>query len=336
MTQLTLGTRVTVTALQGGLFYSGNKGKHGTVTRVNRDSEVVHVRFDDGVEDYGRFADVQVIDARAIQVGSKVIVTAEDGGVFLRKYKDKVGEVYRVDGETVYVQFEDGRDYGRLSDVKLVDQKDSLGFISNEGNTQGVLPVPRGTLMDVLYNDGTLILDIPVGTGASKTASNNANSYSATSWRGVGQAGIKAYRFPADRPGQTLESQLASLRAELDAIKAEKTQAEAELATAQAKVDGIETRRIALVGSLTKHGIQFIGEAVPARTAQEAFDADELEEGMTLLCVTPYDTDEHTAGKSYKIVGRDVGDEAEFRLESDDGYGYWLDNEGLVGFTVVA
>lgn len=405
MTQLSIGNRVVVTASNGGLFYAGNKDKHGVVTRTSRAGEIVHVRFDDGVEDYGRSVDVELLDPRAIQVGSKVTVTAEEGGVFLRKYAGKTGEVYRVDEDTVYVQFEDGRDYGRMADVTLVYKKDSLGFISNEGNTQGIQPVPRGTLMDVLYNDGTLILDIPVGTGASKSASNNSNSYSATSWRGIGGAGIKAYRFPADRPtpivsrrithaemkegmkvrflgadtrghehwnfvvGQvyscgnggpisvkgtlasnnwgdwkwelveqaaTLDDHLTELRTQLDAIKAEKTQAESELAAAQAKVDGIEARRVVLVGSLTKHGIQFIGEAVPVRTAQEAFDADELDIGMTLLCVTPHNTDEHTAGKQYKIVRRDVGDDAEFRLESDDGYGYWLDNEGLVGYTVVA
>jgi hypothetical protein len=417
MTQFTTGTRVRVTAAGGGLFYSGNKGKVGEVTRTSRAGEIVHVRFDDGVEDYGRPVDIEAVNptvAGKIVVGSKVKVVSSV--VFLGKYEGKTGEVYRVDGRTIYVRFAEGTDYGLIDELVLENAKDENGFISNAGNTTGKLPVARGTKLDVLYNDGTLILDLPVGDGTSKTSVNFPNrSYSATTWTnfGTGNASVKAYRFPSDRPGngrlithaemeegmqvrhisagndqhnhwnfvvgqvyscgnggplnalgalaqtnygdwswelvtpvgvETLDTQLAALRAELEAVKAEKVAAEAEVKAAQervatkvAVVDGIEARRVALVGSLTKHGIQFIGESAGTLNGLQAHEAGILKVGTKLLTVSTPDSSEFTNGREYAVTRVDAHDSVNtYKLESNDGYGHWVSNNDLTGFRVVA
>lgn len=332
MTQFTIGTRVRVTAAGGGLFYSGNKGKLGAVTRMSRGNEIIHVRFDDGVEDYGRPADLEVVTLLGtpvgIVVGSKVKVTR--ACVFMTKFQGQTGEVTRIDGRTIFVRFASGStDYGMIDELELVQVKDKDGFISNVGNIAGKMPAPRGTKLDVLYNDGTLILDIAIGTGDSKRASNNNNAYSATTWafHGTGSATIKAYRFPADRPApvvsrrvthaemkegmkvryigaatrghehwnfvvgqvyscgnggpinddgtlasnnwgdwswelveqtETLDQQLAALRAEMDAANTEKREAQAALTEARKVYDAAEAKRVAVEARLTKHGLRLI------------------------------------------------------------------------------
>lgn len=411
MTQSTLavGSRVKVTTHQGGAFYSRSYDKIGVVTALTQHR--VDVRFDDGTTDYGFRTAVTLIQSPLI-VGTRVKVTAVAGGIFYSRYEGEEGVITDtgVGGHSdwIRVKFDtDGcSDTGRACDVMVVESiKDAEGFILN---TEKTLPVSLGTVLDVLYNDGTLILDLPVGTGVTKCASNNSNSYSATTWLGVGDAGIKAYRFPADRPATTephagrrilrkdvkkgmkvklvsdngdhrhwgfkigevydcidggiiafdgvthrgtnygdwvwelvdpstgsLDEQLAALKAELEGVKAEKAAAEADVVTAQGVVDAAEAKRIALIGRLAAHGIQFIGELFPVVTAQEAFAAGNLDVGVTLLCVTPEDDSEHTAGREYKVIQRDQGDEAEFKLESNDGLGVWVENEALDGYTVV-
>lgn len=407
MTQSTLaiGSRVKVTTRQGGAFYASSYDKIGVVTALTQHR--VDVRFDDGSEDYGfRTAVTVVTPAGVLAIGKRVKVTARSGGGFYSRYEGKEGVVTSVGQDSVHVRFDvDGEvDYGRKTDVELLEPvKDAQGFVQN---TEKKLPAARGTLMDVLYNDGTLILDLPIGTGTSKRASNNSNSYSATTWSGLGNAGIKAFRLPADRPivaptiktiaisdmkaGQiirvasaegnhnhwgfkvgrtytavdrglkhesgstlrhnwdnwvfelvaeapapTLDEQLAALKAELVGIEAEKAAAEVTVRTGQAAVEAAEAKRVVLVGRLAAHGIQFIETPVVV-TAQEAFAAGTLEVGVTLLAVSPEDEHEHTAGREYKVIARDGGDSSEFKLESNDGYGWWIRNEELDNYTVVA
>lgn len=264
-----------------------------------------------------------------IQVGDRVYIRDEAGNAFYSRNKGKQATVTRVENIRIDVKMDDGStDYGRKDGVDVLKAKDEQGFISNAGNTTGKLPAERGTLMDILYMDGTLILDLAIGTGAPKRASNNSNSYSATAWTYSerGDATIKAYRFITDRPVEAgrrikredvkvgmkvklisdngghrhwgfkiggvyncidgaiqasedvfhrgtnygnwiwelvaeaspLDTELAAMRKELDAIKAEKQAAEAEVSAARAKVNAAEAKRVALVGRLAKHGIQFI------------------------------------------------------------------------------
>lgn len=486
MTQSTLaiGSRVRVTAAPGNAFYSHNVGKEGVVTQLG--DVRVTVRFDDGSSDYGRRTAVVVVP-QSLKVGDKVKIVGEQGGLFYSFNAGKEGVVTKSpisDDGIVVVRFEDGStDFGRIKDVALVvptPAKDEQGFISNRENRSGTMPVPRGTIVDVLYNDGTIILDLPAGTGESKRSENKPeNVYSATTWafNGSGSATIVGYRFAADRPTSrklithaemkkgmkvklindgeghthwgfrkggvyecanggpispkpngevshnnwadwvwelveeaetpismdkmevgmkvkltskgngrhehwgmkvgevydvvdggrwavvgiktpggtlttnyadwtfvqvasdgTLDAQLAALRAELEQIKTRITGANRELdeatqrvTTKQAVVDKLQEERAALLERITKHGLQLI-----EKTAQDAQDEGKLSVGVTLLAVTPEDTEEHVPGKQYKIVQRDRGDTSEWKLESEDGYGWWIRNTELKNYTVVA
>lgn len=348
MTQfnIVVGTVVEVTKRGGGLFYSNNYGKRGTVYRVSDD--LVYVDFSEGNgsgRDYGRKGDVTIIRGGqpvaapvvpgVLAVGARVKVTQHQGGAFYARSYDLEGVVTELSDIAVHVAFDNGTtDYGRKEAVTVLTPsvaKDAQGFIQN---TTKAMPVKRGTVLDVLYNDGTLILDLPVGDGTTKKASNNSNSYSATTWSGHGSAGIKAYRFATDR-AVTLDDQLASLKAELTAIEAREEAAQTKITEATAELAAATAEKEALQGRLTKHGIQFVPEVIII-TAYAAFEAGNLEVGTTLLAVTPRDEGEHTPGKTYKVTQRDRGDSSEFKLESNDGYGWWIRNEELANYTVVA
>lgn len=422
MTQSTLaiGSRVRVTNVPGGAFYSHNYGKEGVVTELG--DVRVDVRFDDGSKDYGRRTSVVVLP-QSLKVGDKVKIVGEQGGLFYAHNAGKEGVVTKTPTSefgVVVVRFEDSStDFGRLKDVVLVapvaptPAKDEQGFISNRQNTRGIVPVPRGTIVDVLYNDGTLILDLPANTGEAKQSVNKPeNSYSATTWTftGSGNATIVAYRFAADRPvsessismdemkvgmkvkltskgngrhehwgmkvGEvydvveaghygrpavktpggrlttnyadwtfvqvvsdgTLDAQLAALRAEMEVVKSSIATANRELeaatqrvATKQAVVDKAQEELAALLERVAKHGLKFV-----EKSAQVAHDEGKLSVGVTLLAVTPEDTEEHVPGKQYKIIQRDRGDTSEWKLESEDGYGWWIRNTELKNYTVVA
>lgn len=486
MTQSTLaiGSRVRVKQIAGGAFYSHNYGKEGVVTQLGDVS--VTVRFDDGSSDYGRRTAVVVV-SQSLKVGDKVKIVGEQGGLFYSFNVGKEGVVTKVptsDDGIVVVRFEDSStDFGRIKDVALVvptPAKDEQGFISNRENRSGTMPVPRGTIVDVLYNDGTIILDLPAGTGASKRSENKPqNVYSATTWafNGSGSATIVGYRFAADRPATrksithaemkkgmkvklidggtnhthwgfrkggvydcadggpispkprgevascnwgdwvwelveeaetpismdemevgmkvkltskgdgrhehwgmkvgvvydvvqhsrygrpgiktpggtlttnyaswtfvqvasdgTLDAQLAGLRAEMEVVKSSIATANRELeaatqrvATKQAVVDKAQEELAALVERVAKHGLKFV-----EKSAQDAHDEGKLSVGVTLLAVTPEDTEEHKPGKQYKIIQRDRGDTSEWKLESEDGYGWWIRNTELKNYTVVA
>ena len=330
-----------------------------------------------------------------IQVGDRVYIRDEAGNAFYSRNKGKQATVTRVENIRIDVKMDDGStDYGRKDGVDVLKPKDEQGFTSNAGNVTGKLPAPRGTFMDILYNDGTIILDLPIGTGETKQSVNFPNrNYSASTFtfHGTGNATIKGYRFPSERPVEAgrrikredvkggmkvklisdngghrhwgfkiggvyncidgaiqasedvyhrgtnygnwiwevvtdtrtiqakdmvagmkvkligdngrhrhwgfviggvytttdkgvlndrgestgthnwgdwiwelvaeaspLDTELAAMRKELDAIKAEKQAAEAEVTAARAKVNAVEAKRVALVGRLAKHGIQFI------------------------------------------------------------------------------
>jgi len=330
MTQFTTGTRVRVIGAGGSLFYSGNKGKLGTVTRLTRGDEIVHVRFDDGVEDYGRPVDLERVTSTSIVVGSKVKVIRSV--VFLSKYKGQIGEVYRVSGRTIYVVFEEGgRDYGLIDELELVVEKDAAPArrIKREDVKQGMkvklVSDNRGHrhwgfVIGGVYDciDGGII--------AKEDVIHRSQNWGDWVWEVVAEA-----------PAPTLDEQLAALRTELDGVKAEKAAAEAAVTAAQAKVDAVEVRRIALVGRLAKHGIQFIGESAGTLTGLQAHEAGVLKLGSKLLTVSTADSSEHTNGREYAVIRVDAHDsDHTYKLESNDCYGFWLVNEQLAGYTLVA
>jgi ribosomal protein L21E len=205
-TQFKAGDKVTVTAARGGLFHSRNEGKTGVVTKVVDD--LLYATFD-GEEDYGYTSNVKRATPKFKQ-GDRVKVVAPLGGVFYMRHAGKEGTVTRFnDGESVYVRFDESGevDYGSEDDVvKIEAPAADEGWTSNDYNTRGVLPATRGTLMDIKYNDGTIILDLPIGTGEAKRSINKpGNSYSASTftYTGRGSATIVAYRLASARPGAT-------------------------------------------------------------------------------------------------------------------------------------
>lgn len=213
--------------------------------------------------------------------------------------------------------------------------KDSEGFIQNIGTKP---EVKQGQLVDVLYVDGSLILDLDINSYKSGVAVNTGKEYYASNWSLFhADSSIVAYRFPEDRPAvvvlakqDTLDELLAELKAELVGVNSHIESLTAELEAAKAT-------KAALLVKVEGHGLQFVGELKESpMLASEARDKDLLRVGSVLLAVTPVETDEHEAGKEYKILSRDEGDSSEFNLESEDGYGWWLSNAELHHYTVVS
>lgn len=338
-----IGATIRVTNKHG-LFNFDRYNKTGRITRVNPTSSIITVEFEDGTTDYGYMSNAEVI-APALKEGDRVRVVAEDGGVFLSRFEGKEGTVVSVDheDETVTVEFDCGnRDYGNFTDVVRVDPAEQAPRKANETvngwiENKGTRPVPEGTLIDVKYKDGLVMLNVRAGAsdyGDSKVleGTGKARRY-ARAWSLGNSAGtITHYRLalpvsglgavriefadmkkgmkvrymgqPVDgghthwgfelgkiydcvdggvRHGRgcdcrtnygewrfelvtgveglgSLSEQLAALRSQLNAIKTEKRAAEAEVAAARTKVNDIEARRVALVATMTQHGIQFIAE----------------------------------------------------------------------------
>lgn len=213
-----------------------------------------------------------------------------------------------------------------------VSVKDAQGFIQNTG----VKPeVEKGQLIDVLYVDGSLILDLDLNGNNRGVAVNTGKEYFAQNWHKFDyDSSIVAYRFPEDRPVEAKQATLDELLAEL---KAELVGVNSHIETLTAELEAANATKAALLAKVEGHGLQFIGELKESpMLASEARDKDLLRVGSVLLAVTPVETDEHEAGKEYKILSRDEGDSSEFNLESEDGYGWWLSNAELHHYTVVS
>lgn len=357
-----VGDRVRVTALHGGVFLSKYAGKEGNVTAVSGTS--INVRFDyDGGEDYGDIGDLMLVTSAAPEprkanetlngwaIGDKVRVNVgrENRGSFYERHERKVGTIVRIlaSGEAVEVRFDrcDSVDCGYTQGLTLVSRGAGSGWIAN----QGARPVPEGTLIDVKYQDGLVMLNVAAGStnhGNSTILEGTGTTRRyARAWSLGHSAGtITHYRLAGavEAPEVTLETELAALKAQHEAIKAEKataeravTDAEAVVATKKAAVAAIEARRVVLVGSLTKHGIQFIGET-DRLTGQQAHEAGVLTVGSKLLCNVSADSSENTVGKVYEVLRHDRHDSVcTFRLTSDDGRGFWVVNTALSGYTLV-
>lgn len=340
-----VGDRVRITNTE--LFNSCNRDKEGDVTRLTQDGRVVYVQLSNGSTDYGYISDVTLVApiAKAVptakngmKVGDKVRVRTGDGnrGSFYARHENKVGTITSIISgrDAVHVTFEDGSsDCGYTIGLTLVT---SAGFTPNLGS----MPVARGTMIDVEYKDGLVMLNVSAGSdnygvSTAQGLPDSRRRY-ARSWAlGNGGSTIVGWRLAVAAP-VTLETELAGLKGQLDAIKAEKTVAEAQLATAKAKVDAIESRRVALVATLTKHGIQFIGEDA-GLNGEQAHQAGLLKVGTKLLCNVTPDPDENIVGKTYEVKRVDVNDSTcTYRLSSEDGHGFWVLNSKLNGYTLVA
>lgn len=211
-------------------------------------------------------------------------------------------------------------------------EKDADGFIKNTG----VKPeVEKGQLIDVLYVDGSLILDLDLNGSNRGVAVNTGKEYFAANWHKFDyDSSIVAYRFPEDRPVVVKQVSLDELLAEL---KAEWVGVNSHIESLTAELEAANATKAALLAKVEGHGLQFIGELKESpMLASEAFAKGLLKEGSVLLAVTPVETDEHVAGKEYAIIDIDSGDCAEFKLQSEDRYGWWTPNKELCNYTVVS
>lgn len=356
-----VGDRIKVTAPHGGVFLSKYAGKEGVVTQV--EGTCITARFDyDGGSDYGDITDLMLVTPEPRKanetlngwaIGDKVRVNVgrENRGGFYERHERKVGVITKVlaSGEAVEVRFDNGggNDCGYTKGLTLVSRGAGVGggWIAN----QGARPVPEGTLIDVKYADGLVMLNVSAGStnhgNSSILEGTGTTRRYARAWSlGHSAGSITHYRLAGvvEAPEITLETELAALKAQHEAIKAEKataeravTEAEAVVTTKKAAVAAIEAHRVVLVGSMTKHGIQFIGETDRLNGLQ-AHEAGVLVVGSKLLCNVSPDTSENTVGKVYEVLRHDRNDPTcTFRLTSDDGCGFWVLNSKLSGYTLV-
>lgn len=255
-----------------------------------------------------------------------------DGSVWpwFRITKVPVGSPREV-GEPIPLHITDSA--GTLQ-FRRVLTKDSEGFIQNTGTKP---EVKQGQLVDVLYVDGSLILDLDINSYKSGVAVNTGKEYYASNW-GLFKAdsSIVAYRFPEDRPAVVVLAKQATLDELLAELKAELVGVNSHIESLTAELEAAKATKAALLAKVEGHGLQFIGELKESpMLASEAFAKGLLRRGSVLLAVTPVEADEHVAGKEYAIIDIDSGDNAEFKLESEDGYGWWTYNDQLSNYTVV-
>lgn len=253
-----------------------------------------------------------------------------DGSVWpwFRITKVPVGSPREV-GEPIPLHITDSD--GNLQ-FRRVLTKDSEGFIKNTGTKP---EVNQGQLIDVLYVDGSLILDMDLNGSNRGVAVNTGKEYFAQNWHKFDyDSSIVAYRFPEDRPVVVKQGSLDELLAEL---KAELVGVNSHIESLTAELEAANATKAALLAKVEGHGLQFIGEVKDTpMLASEAFAKGLLRLGSVLLAVTPVDTDEHVAGKEYAIIDIDSGDSAEFKLQSEDCYGWWTRNDQLSNYTVVS
>ena len=132
-------------------------------------------------------------------------------------------------------------------------------------------------------------------------------------------------------PAATIDTVLAQLKGQIEVAAKEIEQANDALV-------GATVRHAALVETLTKHGFSVSGSAAVEVNAKAAFDQKLIKRGTILRCNTVCEemVGEHIAGKTYKVTSVDDGSLADQELESEDGYGIWVDNEFLEHYTVVS
>lgn len=212
---------------------------------------------------------------------------------------------------------------GEVSFVRDIPE----GFTRNEGKAP---EVEEGGLVDVLYNDGSLVLGLDVAGGKSGVAENTGMEYYAADWTLFGgKTQIKAYRLAVQEPAKlpTLESVLAEFKNDLNA-------ANDKIAAITLELGNAVSEKEALLERVQKLGFQCIGEA--QTTVEQTAEGVNLRVGSILKAVTPEDTDEHTAGSAYKVLEIDSHGYHKYKLESNDGLGWWIREDECQNYNVLS
>lgn len=132
-----VGDRVKILDARATYFFESNRGRIGTVTKLDPDSSLdVKVEFDDGDTDWGNHSDVRVVTGtEAIGVGTRVRLTEDFMCGFLA---GDVGTVkYIESADSVVVHFDVARhgwgseEYGIPDNHGLWVHPDSLEVIAN-------------------------------------------------------------------------------------------------------------------------------------------------------------------------------------------------------------
>lgn len=64
--------------------------------------------------------------------------------------------------------------------------------------------------------------------------------------------------------------------------------------------------------------------------------SESVEIGQQFMCNASVHPSEHVVGKSYVVIDLDPGDSMPVKLQSEDGYGWWLDLRFLPNYTLVS
>ncbi|ATW58317.1 putative ribosomal protein L21e [Pseudomonas phage ventosus] len=263
-----VGDNVKVVAEHGGVFLSRFEGKTGKVVSIDHDDETLNVEFEGGARDYGNFTDVELVVAarredqanNGMTVGDRIRVNSDESkrGSFYSRHCGKTGVITGIlaQGDALQVTFDDGsKDCGYTHGVTLVSRGAGSGVeIALADMKKGMKVRYMGQPADGGHTHWGFelgkVYDCVDGGVRHGTGCDCRTNYG--KWRFELVTGVE---------GQgSLSEQLAALRSQLNAIKTEKQAAEAEVAAARTKVNAIEARRVALVATLTAHGIQFIAE----------------------------------------------------------------------------
>lgn len=140
-------------------------------------------------------------------------------------------------------------------------------------------------------------------------------------------------RWPSGTANAYNETDLELAEGTFDVIEGAKRlhTLRAQAATLNAEVSELEEKvRKALEGT----GLTLIEDAAkPTQTLKDMLD--NVQRGDLFQCVVSSDTTEHLVGKVYAVVDLDEGDSMPVKLQSEDGYGWWIAEEYLQNYIKV-
>lgn len=76
--------------------------------------------------------------------------------------------------------------------------------------------------------------------------------------------------------------------------------------------------------------------ATPTTSLMALVASESVEIGQQFMCNASVHPSEHVVGKSYVVIDLDPGDSMPVKLQSEDGYGWWLDLRFLPNYTLVS
>lgn len=294
----------------------------------------------------------------------------------------------------------------------VIPEGDKGGFILNTGSK----PVlPAGQRVDLLYKDGSLMLNVVIGSGVHK-AVNTGRLYWSHNWDLYGShSQIVAYRETTKKatpvvPTIAKESDVSELKvgdrvvlihvvgcawyssnngqegvvtslnrfgptdtatvkfdngsedwgrrtalqlvtpapavsqsdtdAALAELQAELVEADNGIRVAAEALNTATSNKEALVARLAQFGFTVIGSEHSVQVkADVAFDQNILKVGAILRCdvVCEEMQGQHTSGKTYRIISVDDNNTSmTLEMESEDGFGIWVDDDFLKCYTVLS